>query len=108
MIDDLMPTSPEMDKADNWLSEPTDGDRRIQAIEGDSLTTLARYTRSEFGVEEGNAILQASLDRMPREGGFEREYYESLRIVIRERHPLWAAQHANLYDDVPPMVEQPR
>jgi hypothetical protein len=80
------------------LPELADGEKRMQAVEGDPLRTVGRLVREQFGEVEGTRLLRLSIERIPEPGANERVYFERLLDVIREEHPKFAEEHPWLWD----------
>jgi hypothetical protein len=73
-------------------SQPS-GLRRGVAASG-SLEYLSEVVRDLFGKTEGDTILRISIspERIPHEPFTDRDVFDSVRAVVRERHPEWAAR----------------
>jgi hypothetical protein len=56
------------------------------------LPYLSAVVHETFGKAEGDVILRMSIERIPHEPFTETDAIDSLRAVVRERHPEWAAE----------------
>ena len=72
---------------------PLDGARRVSAVR-DRLAAAANLLRQTFGDEEASRMLAESLEAIPEEGAYEREYLDSLRAVVERHH----AEHEQAED----------